>query len=115
MDGPVPTHPEALADYFTFRDFAHFIEVYLSVVDLIRDAEDVRLLTYEVARPPVRTGAAAAGAAARPELSWCAGASPGAQASSSAPSFQEPGGRASPPPPSPPASTASHTRRDDVP
>nr|WP_051717398.1 adenosine deaminase [Streptomyces megasporus] len=50
----VPTDPEALAEYFTFRDFAHFIEVYLSVVDLIRDAEDVRLLTYEVARDMAR-------------------------------------------------------------
>ena len=38
---PVPADPAALADYFAFRDFAHFIEVYLSVVDLIRDAEDV--------------------------------------------------------------------------
>ncbi|MBP2405458.1 adenosine deaminase [Streptomyces syringium] len=53
-DSPVPTDPEALADFFTFRDFAHFIEVYLSVVDLIRDAEDVRLLTYEVARDMAR-------------------------------------------------------------
>jgi adenosine deaminase/aminodeoxyfutalosine deaminase len=39
-----------LADYFTFTDFSHFIEVYLSVVDLIRDAEDVWTLTYEIAR-----------------------------------------------------------------
>nr|WP_171170365.1 adenosine deaminase [Streptomyces sp. I05A-00742] len=53
-DSPVPTDPEALADFFTFRDFAHFIEVYLSVVDLIRDAEDIRLLTYEVARDMAR-------------------------------------------------------------
>ena len=53
-DSKVPTDPEALVDYFTFRDFAHFIEVYLSVVDLIRDAEDVRLLTYEVARDMAR-------------------------------------------------------------
>ncbi|TQL75127.1 adenosine deaminase [Stackebrandtia endophytica] len=49
-DGKVPVDPEELADYFTFRDFAHFIEVYLSVVDLIRTPEDVRLLTYEIAR-----------------------------------------------------------------
>ncbi|MFF0969803.1 adenosine deaminase [Streptomyces sp. NPDC003703] len=49
-DSEVPTDPEALADYFTFTDFAHFIQVYLSVVDLIRTPEDVRLLTYEVAR-----------------------------------------------------------------
>ena len=45
---PVPADPEALADYFTFTDFAHFIEVYLSVVDLIRDAEDVWTLTHQV-------------------------------------------------------------------
>jgi aminodeoxyfutalosine deaminase len=53
-DSAVPADPAALADYFTFRDFAHFIQVYLSVVDLIRDAEDVRLLTFEVARDMAR-------------------------------------------------------------
>jgi aminodeoxyfutalosine deaminase len=47
---PVPADPDRLAEYFEFRDFAHFIEVYLSVVDLVRDAEDVRLLTYEIGR-----------------------------------------------------------------
>ncbi|MEU5938069.1 adenosine deaminase [Micromonospora sp. NPDC047548] len=51
---PVPADPEALADYFAFRDFAHFIEVYLSVVDLIRDPEDVWILTHEVARELAR-------------------------------------------------------------
>jgi aminodeoxyfutalosine deaminase len=49
-DTPVPKDPDALAEYFTFRDFAHFVEIYVSVVDLIRDAEDIRMLTYEVAR-----------------------------------------------------------------
>ncbi|MET9607547.1 adenosine deaminase [Streptomyces sp. NPDC006512] len=53
-DSKVPTDPEALADYFTFTDFAHFIEVYLSVVDLVRTPEDVRLLTFEVARDMAR-------------------------------------------------------------
>ncbi|MFG2552442.1 adenosine deaminase [Streptomyces sp. NPDC048581] len=53
-DSKVPTDPEALADYFTFTDFAHFIDVYLSVVDLIRTPEDVRLLTFEVARDLAR-------------------------------------------------------------
>jgi adenosine deaminase len=47
---PVPADPELLSEYFVFSDFAHFITVYLSVVDLIRDAEDVWTLTYEVAR-----------------------------------------------------------------
>nr|WP_308699223.1 adenosine deaminase [Streptomyces clavuligerus] len=50
----VPTDPEALADYFTFTDFAHFIKVFLSVMDLIRTPEDVRLLTFEVARDMAR-------------------------------------------------------------
>ena len=53
-DSQVPTDPEALADYFSFTDFAHFIQVYLSVVDLIRTPEDVRLLTFEVARDLAR-------------------------------------------------------------
>ncbi|MGB2569024.1 adenosine deaminase [Micromonospora citrea] len=51
---PVPADPDALVDYFAFRDFAHFIEVYLSVVDLIRDPEDVWILTHEVARELAR-------------------------------------------------------------
>jgi aminodeoxyfutalosine deaminase len=46
----VPADPAMLADFFTFTDFGHFIEVYLSVVDLIRDAQDVHRLTYDVAR-----------------------------------------------------------------
>ena len=50
----VPADPDALADYFAFRDFAHFVEIYLSVVDLIRDQEDVRILTFEVARELAR-------------------------------------------------------------
>ncbi|MGC5362793.1 adenosine deaminase [Streptomyces sp. DT24] len=53
-DSKVPTDPEALVDYFSFTDFAHFIEVYLSVVDLIRTPEDVRLLTFEIARDMAR-------------------------------------------------------------
>src|SRR5688500_14383624 len=48
--GVVPSDPDELRRFYEFRDFAHFVEVYLAVVDLIRTAEDVRLLTYEVAR-----------------------------------------------------------------
>jgi aminodeoxyfutalosine deaminase len=48
--GVVPSDPDELRAFFAFRDFAHFVDVYLSVVDLIRTPEDVRLLTYEVAR-----------------------------------------------------------------
>ena len=56
--GTVPSDPEALADYFTFTDFAHFIELYLSVVDLVRTPEDIWTLTHgiaeELARQQVR-------------------------------------------------------------
>ncbi len=48
--GVVPSDLDELRRFYEFRDFAHFIEVYLAVVDLVRTAEDVRLLTYEVAR-----------------------------------------------------------------
>jgi aminodeoxyfutalosine deaminase len=47
---PVPADPAALAEYFVFTDFAKFIEIYLTVVDLVSTPDDVRLLTYEVAR-----------------------------------------------------------------
>lgn len=56
--GRVPTDPDALADYFTFTDFAHFIDLYLSVVDLVRTPEDIWTLTHgiaeELARQKVR-------------------------------------------------------------
>lgn len=48
--GTVPSDPDELGRFFEFRDFAHFIDVYLAVVDLVRTPEDVRMLTYEVAR-----------------------------------------------------------------
>jgi aminodeoxyfutalosine deaminase len=48
--GVVPSDPDELRRFFEFRDFAHFVEVYLAVVDLIRTEDDVRYLTYEVAR-----------------------------------------------------------------
>ena len=47
--GTVPSDLDELRDFYTFRDFAHFIEVYLAVVNLVREPEDVRLLTYEIA------------------------------------------------------------------
>ncbi len=48
--GTVPADPDELRAFYEFRDFAHFIDVYLAVVDLIRTPDDVRYLTYEVAR-----------------------------------------------------------------
>ncbi len=48
--GVVPVDPDELRRFFEFRDFGHFVEVYLAVVGLIRTDDDVRYLTYEVAR-----------------------------------------------------------------
>ena len=44
----VPADPEQLATYFTFTDFAHFVTTYLSVVDLIRDPQDIWTLTRDI-------------------------------------------------------------------
>jgi adenosine deaminase/aminodeoxyfutalosine deaminase len=46
----VPTDPDLLAEYFNFTDFGHFIRTYLSVVDLIRDPQDVWTLTRDIGR-----------------------------------------------------------------
>jgi len=48
--GRVPSDLDELRAFYEFRDFAHFIEVYLAVVDLIRTPEDLSYLTYEIAR-----------------------------------------------------------------
>jgi aminodeoxyfutalosine deaminase len=37
----VPTDPEELRDFYRFRDFAHFLDVYRSVNALVRTSEDV--------------------------------------------------------------------------
>jgi aminodeoxyfutalosine deaminase len=48
--GTVPNDLEELQRFYEFRDFAHFIEVYLAVVALIRTPDDIHYLTYEIAR-----------------------------------------------------------------
>ncbi|HEY0891096.1 MAG TPA: adenosine deaminase [Nocardioides sp.] len=48
--GTVPSDLDELRRFYEFRDFAHFIEVYLAVVGLIRTPEDIGYLTYEIAR-----------------------------------------------------------------
>ena len=48
--GTVPSDPDELRRFFEFRDFAHFIEVYLAVVDLVRTPDDIRYLTHEIGR-----------------------------------------------------------------
>lgn len=38
----------SLRRWFTFTDFPHFIQVYLTIQDLIRTAEDFELITYQL-------------------------------------------------------------------
>ncbi|GAA4570567.1 adenosine deaminase [Planotetraspora kaengkrachanensis] len=47
---PVPADPALLESFFDFRDFAHFIEIYLAVVDLIREPDDLWALIHGVGR-----------------------------------------------------------------
>ncbi|MFE0026123.1 adenosine deaminase [Amycolatopsis sp. NPDC059021] len=45
----VPTEAAELAAFFTFRDFAHFLKVYLAVTSLVRDRHDVHTLVTGLA------------------------------------------------------------------
>ncbi|UPK73021.1 adenosine deaminase [Nocardioidaceae bacterium SCSIO 66511] len=49
-DRGVPTDEDALRSFYEFRDFAHFIDVYIAVNSLVRTALDVELLIVGVAR-----------------------------------------------------------------
>ncbi|MBB5790765.1 aminodeoxyfutalosine deaminase [Jiangella mangrovi] len=46
----MPTDPAALAQFYTFTDFAHFVEVYYTVDRLVREPEDVTALVVGAAR-----------------------------------------------------------------
>lgn len=46
----VPRSPEALREFYTFRDFPHFAAVYRAVSDLITEQEDIESLVRGVAR-----------------------------------------------------------------
>jgi aminodeoxyfutalosine deaminase len=49
LDG-MPTSPDALADWYAFRDFPHFIEIFGEAVRALRDEEDFALLALETGR-----------------------------------------------------------------
>ncbi|MBC6449516.1 adenosine deaminase [Actinokineospora xionganensis] len=49
-DRGVPTDREALADFYAFRDFPHFIEVYTAVDALVTTADDIAALVIGAAR-----------------------------------------------------------------
>lgn len=48
--GPVPTDAAELAEFYRFRDFPHFAEVYTAVSSLVREPEDVAALVLGVGR-----------------------------------------------------------------
>nr|WP_196790664.1 adenosine deaminase [Motilibacter aurantiacus] len=45
----IPRSAEGLREWYAFRDFAHFIEVYLASVEALRDPEDFELLARTAA------------------------------------------------------------------
>src|SRR5215218_760897 len=47
-DGGLPRDEEGLRELYRFRDFAHFIEVYLLICRHLRSAEDFALITREL-------------------------------------------------------------------
>ncbi len=75
--GVVPADPAQLADYFVFTDFAHFVELYLSVVDLIRTPQDVQSLTYGVAKGLAQQNVRYAELTCTPQTSVVRGIDPG--------------------------------------
>ena len=46
--------PAGLQDWFRFRDFRHFVEVYLALSDLLRAPDDFRFIVVELARELAR-------------------------------------------------------------
>lgn len=49
-EASIPTTEQALRDFYTFTDFAHFIEVYIAVNELVRTADDVQALVLGLGR-----------------------------------------------------------------
>ncbi len=47
-------NPAGLQDWFRFRDFRHFVEVYLALSDLLRTPEDFAFIVVEMARELAR-------------------------------------------------------------
>jgi aminodeoxyfutalosine deaminase len=49
--------PEALAELYRFRDFAHFIEVWIMTTNVLRNADDFRRITVDYAAEAASHGA----------------------------------------------------------
>jgi aminodeoxyfutalosine deaminase len=70
---PVPSAPDQLAEWFRFRDFPHFIELYQHVTALVRDEGDIALLVAGAARDLAAHGAVYAEITVTPYLHALAG------------------------------------------
>lgn len=55
-EAAVPTDEDSLRAFYEFTDFAHFIEVYISVNNLVRSADDVRALGEGLGRDLAAVG-----------------------------------------------------------
>ena len=52
---PLPAEDEAgLREWYRFRDFIHFIQVYLTIQNLLRSPDDFELITYDFGREMAR-------------------------------------------------------------
>ena len=49
-EASIPTTEAQLRSFYTFTDFAHFIEVYIAVNELVRTADDVQALAFGLGR-----------------------------------------------------------------
>jgi aminodeoxyfutalosine deaminase len=76
----VPTEESALREFYTFRDFAHFIEVYMTVNRLVRTADDVQALVTGLGRDLAAVNVRYAEVTVTPDSHLLMGIAPGAVA-----------------------------------
>ena len=79
-DAGVPTDEAALREFYTFRDFAHFIEVYIAVNQLVREADDVHALVTGLGRDLARVNVRYAEVTVTPDSHLLMGIAPDAVA-----------------------------------
>src|SRR6202050_4754132 len=76
-DGGVPADAGQLAAFYKFRDFAHFLDVYKLVSDLVRSPEDVVTLVAGMAEDMAGQGTVYAEVTVTPVSHISAGIHPG--------------------------------------
>lgn len=65
--------PEGLRQWFTFRDFAHFIEIYVAITRCLRTEEDYAEIAYEHGADMARQGIRYAEVTFSPSTHWLLG------------------------------------------